>query len=597
MFGKLLHVDLGTEAFGDHVVPEEAVRKYIGGKGLGIYLLDSMTAPGTGALDQGNALFSLTGPFTGTIFPTSGRFVVVTKSPLTGMYVDSHSGGHFAKELRRAGYDGIIVTGKAERPVFLWIEDGRAELRDASTLWGKSVDETVSAVRGMTDDKARVAVIGPAGENLVPLATITIDSDSDQTRAGVAGRGGAGAVMGSKNLKAIAAKGTGAITVAEEGPFREQVAEIVKAINANDQVHTRRIVGTSSLVESMSRTGILPTYNFQQGYFVPIYGIVSTNMRHYTKRDVACSNCPIICGKVLDDEGHAVKMEYESIALLGSNNGVGDMPSLARSVRVCNQLGLDTISAGNVVGFAMECRQRGILPEAPEFGDAGGQAELLEDMAYRRGLGALLADGVKAAAERVGKGTDHFAIHVKGMELPGYEPRATWGMALAYATSDRGGCHQRAWTVLGELDGYLPRFSTEGMAATVKTIQDERAAAYSLVVCDFAPYEQERALACLRHVTGWDITEEEYLAAGERTWNHTRLFNAREAGISKKDDTLPPRMLEDPLPMPPRGEEKVSLGRMELDRMLDEYYELRGWDREGRPRADTLKRLGIEARS
>lgn len=459
------------------------------------------------------------------------------------------------------------------------------------------MDETVSAVRGMTDDKARVAVIGPAGENLVPLATITVDSDSDQTRAGVAGRGGAGAVMGSKNLKAIAAKGTGAITVAEEGPFREQVAEIVKAINANDQVHTRRIVGTSSLVESMSRTGILPTYNFQQGYFVPIYGIVSTNMRHYTKRDVACSNCPIICGKVLDDEGHAVKMEYESIALLGSNNGVGDMPSLARSVRVCNQLGLDTISAGNVVGFAMECRQRGILPEAPEFGDADGQAELLEDMAYRRGLGALLADGVKAAAERVGKGTDHFAIHVKGMELPGYEPRATWGMALAYATSDRGGCHQRAWTVLGELDGYLPRFSTEGMAATVKTIQDERAAAYSLVVCDFAPYEQERALACLRHVTGWDITEEEYLAAGERTWNHTRLFNVREAGVSRKDDALPPRMLEDPLPMPPRGEQKVSLGRGELDKMLDEYYELRGWNRDGRPRTETLKRLGIEARS
>ncbi len=596
MYGKFLHVDLGSGSFRDHVVPEEIARKYIGGKGLGVYLLDSLMPPGTGALDPGNVLIFLTGPFTGTAFPTSGRFVVVTRSPLTGMYVDSHAGGHFAKELRMAGYDGIIVTGKADRPVYLWLEDGKAELRDASDLWGKTVDDTVFAVREKTDGSARVAVIGPAGENLVPIATITMDSDSDKSRAGVAGRGGSGAVMGSKNLKAIAVRGTGTIPVPEEGPFREQVAEIVKAINANDQIHTRRIVGTSSLVESMSRTGILPSYNFQQGYFVPIYGLVSTNLRHYTKRDVACSNCPIICGKVLEDDGHPVKVEYESIALLGSNNGVGKMPLLTKAVRICNQLGLDTISAGGIVGFAMECRQKGILPEAPEFGDAEGQAKLLEDIAYRRGLGAVLAEGVRAAAGEIGKGTDHFAIHVKGMELPGYEPRATWGMALAYATSDRGGCHQRAWTVLGELDGHLPRFSTEGMAKTVKTVQDERAAAYSLVVCDFAPYSQERALACLGHVTGWDISEEEYLTAGERIWNHIRMFNIREAGISRKDDTLPPRMFEDPLPMPPRGEEKVSLKREDFDRMLDEYYELRGWDSDGRPKAETVERLGIQVR-
>ncbi len=596
MFGKLLHVDLGSGTFKDHNVPEDVTRKYLGGKGLGIYLLDSLLAPGTKPLDPGNVLMFLTGPFTGTTFPTSGRFVVVTKSPLTGMYVDSHSGGHFAKEMRMAGYDGIIVTGKASRPVYLWLKDGKAEIRDAGDLWGKNVDDTVHAVREITDADAKVAVIGPAGENLVPIANITMDSDSDKFRAGVAGRGGTGAVMGSKNLKAVAVRGTGTIPIAEEDAFKGQVAEIVKAINASDQIHTRRIVGTSSLVESMSRTGILPTYNFQQGYFVPIYGIVSTNLRHYTKRDVACSNCPIVCGKVLEDDGHPVKVEYESIALLGSNNGVGKMPLLAKSIRICNQLGLDTISAGGVVGFAMECRQKGILPEAPEFGDAEGQAKLLEDIAYKRGLGALLSNGVRAAAEGIGKGTDHFAIHVKGLELPGYEPRATWGMALAYATSDRGGCHQRAWTVLGELDGHLPRFSTDGMARTVKTVQDERAAAYSLVVCDFAPYSQERALACLRHMTGWDITEEDYLTAGERIWNHIRMFNIREAGISRKDDTLPPRMFEDPLPMPPRGEEKVSLPRKDFDTMLEEYYSLRGWDNDGRPEAATADRLGITVR-
>ena len=272
MYGKFLHVDLGSGSFMDHVVPEEIARKYIGGKGLGVYLLDSMMAPGTGALDPGNVLIFLTGPFTGTAFPTSGRFVVVTRSPLTGMYVDSHAGGHFAKELRMAGYDGIIVTGKADRPAYLWLEDGKAELRDASDLWGKTVDDTVFAVREKTDGNARVAVIGPAGENLVPIATITMDSDSDKSRAGVAGRGGTGAVIGSKNLKAIAFRGTGSIPIAEEGPFREQVAEIVKAINANDQIHTRRIVGTSSLVESMSRTGILPSYNFQQVTSCPSTG-------------------------------------------------------------------------------------------------------------------------------------------------------------------------------------------------------------------------------------------------------------------------------------------------------------------------------------
>ncbi len=597
MFGKLLHADLSSGSFSDHIVPEEVLRQYIGGKGLGIYLLDSLMEPGTGALDPGNVLMFLTGPFTGTTFPTSGRFVVVTKSPLTGMYVDSHAGGHFAKELRMSGYDGIIVTGKCDRPSYIWLDDGKAEIRKAEDLWGKTVDDTVTAVRDSTDPGARVAVIGPAGENLVPIATITIDSDSDKTRAGVAGRGGTGAVMGSKNLKAIAVKGIGSIQLLNESAFREQVTEIIKGINASDSIHTRRIVGTASLVESMSRTGILPTNNFQQGYFTPIYGLTSTNLRHYTKRDVACSNCPIVCGKVLEDEGHPVKVEYESIALLGSNNGIGKMPQLAKAVRVCNQLGLDSISAGVAVSFAMECRQRGILPDAPEFGDSEGQVGLLEDIAYRRGLGATLAKGVRAAAREIGEGTDHFAIHVKGMELPGYEPRATWGMALAYATSDRGGCHQRAWTVLGELDGLLPRFSTEGMALTVKSAQDERAAAYSLVVCDFAPYAQGRALACLKHVTGWDLSEEEYLLAGERIWNHIRLFNIREAGISRKDDTLPPRMFEDPLPMPPRGEHTVSLARKDFDRMLDEYYSLRDWDADGRPTEAALKRLGIRQRT
>jgi len=310
------------------------------------------------------------------------------------------------------------------------------EIRDAGKLWGKTVDETVDAVREETDSKAHVAVIGPAGENQVTIATITVDKDSDPWRAGIAGRGGSGAVMGSKNLKAVAVRGTGPVPMKDEKALRARSTELAKAITANPQIHTRRVVGTSSL--------ILPTNNFQRGYFTPIYGLTSTNLRFHTKRDVACFNCPIVCGKVLQDDGHDTKVEYESIALLGSNNGIGSIIDVTRAVRICNELGMDSISAGGIVGFAMECKERGLLPDAPSFGDSDGQAALLKDMAFKKGLGELLSDGVRRAAAKIGQGTEDFAIAVKGLELPGYEPRATWGMALAYATSDRGACHRSA---------------------------------------------------------------------------------------------------------------------------------------------------------
>ncbi len=594
MFGKLLHIDLSTQTTREQVVPGDVVARYLGGKGLGIYLQDTLMPPGTGALEPANPLCFLTGPLTGTPFPTSGRFVVTTKSPLTGMYVDSHSGGHFAPAVRRAGYDGIVVTGKASKPVYLWLDDGKVEFRDATAVWGKTVDGAVEAVRAETAPDARVAVIGPAGENGVRFATITVDKDSDKERAGIAGRGGCGAVMGSKNLKALAVRGTGTIPLEDETSFRKETSIIIKDMLAQDQSHIRRTVGTASLVEPMSRTGILPTRNFQQGFYNPIYGLTSSNLRYHTKRDVACAGCPMVCGKVLQADGVDTKVEYESIALLGSNNEIGKMEDLTRAVKVCNQMGMDTISAGGVVAFAMECSEKGMANNLPSFGDAEGQVKLLEQIADREGPGDMLADGVREAAKRMGGGSEHFAIHTKGMELPGYEPRATWGMALAYSTADRGGCHQRAWTVLGELDGDLPRFSTDGMALTVKTTQDERAAAYSLVVCDFAPYDQQRMLACLKYGIGLEMTEEEYVKAGERIWNHIRLFNIREAGISRAEDTLPPRMLKDPLPMPPRGEQTAAMTPEILGSMLDEYYKLRGWDSNGIPTEDAAKRLGLE---
>jgi len=593
MFGRMLVVDLSKGTTREEAIEPSVVSSYLGGKGLGIYLLDKMSEKGADPLSEGNPLLFLTGPFTGTPFPTSGRFTIVTKSPHTGIFVDSHIGGHFGHTLRKAGYDVIAVTGKAPEPVYLWIDDGSVEIRDAKAHWGKTVGETVDAVRAETDPKAHVAVIGPAGENKVTIANITVDKDSDPWRAGIAGRGGSGAVMGSKNLKAVAIRGTGPVPMKDEKALRARSTELARAITANPQIHTRRVVGTSSLVEAMSRTGILPTNNFQKGYFTPIYGLTSTNLRFHTKRDVACFNCPIVCGKVLQDDGHDTKVEYESIALLGSNNGIGSIIDVTRAVRICNELGMDSISAGGIVGFAMECKERGLLPDAPSFGDSDGQAALLKDMAFKKGLGELLSDGVRRAAAKIGQGTEAFAIAVKGLELPGYEPRATWGMALAYATSDRGACHQRAWTVLGELDGILPRFKTEGMALKVKMTQDERAAAYSLVVCDFTPYDQDAVYPSLADAAGIDMDPDSYLSVGERIWNHIRLFNIREGGISRKDDTLPPRMFNEPLPMPPRGDDTVTLTKEAFDAMLDEYYEMRKWDKNGIPSPEILKKLGL----
>ncbi|AER67273.1 Aldehyde ferredoxin oxidoreductase [Thermovirga lienii DSM 17291] len=593
MYCRMLVVDLSMERSWVEEIEEEAIKKYIGGKGLGIYLLDKMLPKGTPPLEKENVLLFLTGPLTGTSFPTSGRFVVATKSPLTNMYVDSHAGGHFAPAMRRAGFEVLVIKGRASKPSYIWIDDDRIEIREAQHLWGMQVDETVEAVRNETSHEAHVATIGPAGENLLPIATITFDKDSDPWRAGVAGRAGTGSVMGSKNLKAVALRGSKSIPIKDETNLRKLTSEIARLAMESPAIHRRRTVGTSALVEPMSRTGILPSYNFRQGYFHPIYGLTSANLRYHTKRDVACFNCPIVCGKILDGGGKDTKVEYESIALLGSNDGIGSMPELAKAISVCNQMGMDTISAGGIVAFAMECKDRGILHEAPSFGDAEGQRKLLEDIAFRRGLGAILADGVKEASKRIGKGTEEFAIEVKGLELPGYDPRATWGMALAYATSDRGGCHQRAWTVLAELDGILPRFGTEGIALKVKTTQDERAAAFSLVVCDFLPYDQNVIYPCLEHAAGLEMSEKEYLEAGERIWNHIRMFNIREANISRKDDYLPKRMYHDPIPMPPRGEDKVSLPKELFDKMLDEYYMLRGWNEDGIPEEGTLGRLGL----
>jgi aldehyde:ferredoxin oxidoreductase len=413
--------------------------------------------------------------------------------------------------------------------------------------------------------------------------------------------------MGSKNLKAVAVKGTKPVPVADDAGMKALVRDLMGRVMKSPGVHSLRVLGTAALVEPMNRTGILPCFNFSRGYLDDAHALNGANLRYHAKRDAGCFNCPIVCGRVMPVDGRDVKVEYEALALLGASCGITDVVDVARAIAVCNDMGMDVISAGGVLAFAMDVSAQGLgedLPSLwgaapgnggalPSFGDAAGQVALLEKIARRQGIGDLLAEGSKKAGETMGGEAGSLAVHAKGMELPGYDPRSSWGMALAYATADRGGCHQRAWTVMPEIDGAVERFSAEGTARIVKALQDDRAAAYSLVVCDFLPMETADALRGLKAAAGIELDEAGYLEVGERAWNLARLFNLRHAGPEGLKDTLPPRVLREPLPMPPQGKTAVSLTPWDLELMLDDYYSLRGWDSRGHPGDSTLVRLGL----
>ena len=594
--GKNLEVDLTKKEVKITDLNEEWARMFIGGKGLGAKLLYESVKPGLDPLAPGNPLIFITGPLTATSASTSGRWAVVTKSPHTGIFLDSQVGGHFGAQLKMAGFDCLTVRGKADAPVYLHIKDGQCRILDAPELWGKGVFETERTLKKRYPG-AKVGSIGPAGENLVSYACISFDLYRQ------AGRGGAGAVMGSKNLKAVVAEGSYKVGYANPDGFAAKVKSLRKLISDHPVMMERREIGTPLWVAKANRAGFLPTRNFSSGVFELADEISGETMRRrIVVKNKACYGCPILCGKLsrVDEGKHqGIEVEgpeYETIALLGSNCGIGSIEAVAHANMLCDDLGLDTISTGGVIGFAMECYRKGILQDTDglhlEFGDENALLAMIEKIARREGIGELFSGGVRKAAQAIGQGTEKFAIHVKRLELPGVDPRGAWGMALAYATSDRGGCHQRCWTPSAELAGALKRFSTEGIAQFVKDTQDERAACFSLVLCDFAPFSVEDFVELLNLATGFDLTEAEYLAAGERIWNLTRMFNVRE-GMRRRDDTLPARLMEEPLP---EGEAKGQVVTREvLDSMLDEYRKLRGWNEEGIPGEDKLRELGLHS--
>ncbi len=597
--GKILTIDLEKNLSNTEQTNLKDAKNFIGAKGLGAKILFDRLLVGSDPLSPDNLLIFSTGPLTGTLAQTSGRGTVVTKSPQTGLFVDSHFGGFFAMEMKKAGWDFIIVKGKSKKPIFVIINNLKVEFKDAGQIWGKECIKTHNWLQENLG-KSRTAVIGPAGENLVKFSAITFDGHRH------AGRAGTGAVMGSKNLKAIALKGSEKIPIHNPVEFKKKANEVLKQIQENDFVPKRRKFGTPYWVDVVNSEGFIPTRNYQEGNFEHGEKINAESMqKNIVDKGGACFNCVIACWNKSSVKSGPFKgttlvgPEYETIALMGSNLGMSSIEDIAYLNSRCNELGMDTISLGGVLGFAIEAYEKNIISIDDLSGSNIGWgkpkqlARLIEDIAFRKTkLSDILAEGVKEASEKLGDKSIDFAVHCKRLEIPGYDPRGVFGMALAYATSDRGACHQRAWTVKAEL--YVPefnRFSFENKANIVKEVQDERAAFFSLVLCDFAPISEENCVDMWNLSTGFTHTVESYLKCGERIWNLIRLFNLRE-GLDPEEDMLPPRIFNDSFTKgPAKG---VKIKKKEFLKSLQEYYMLRGWDENGIPKKVKLKELGLE---
>lgn len=590
--GKLLRVDLGNRTIKTEALDVETARKFIGGRGLATKFLVDELDPGVDALSPANKLIFVTGPLTGTNTPTGGRYMVVTKSPLSGTVACSNSGGFWGAELKFAGYDLIIFEGKAASPVYLSIADDQVSLHDAGHLWGKVVSETTHALEQAHGDKAKVATIGPAGENLSRIACIM----NDLGRA--AGRSGVGAVMGSKNLKAIVVRGTGRVGVAQPDQLREAASICMKKIREHGVTgQGLPAYGTAVLVNIINENGVYPTRNFQFGTFDRADETSGETLAEkYLKKKDPCFRCPIACGRYCEvDDIKGAGPEYETVWAFGADCGVSELADIIKANYWCNEMGLDTISAGATIAAAMELYQRGYLKQedlggGPELTWGNGQAiiEWTKRMGTATGLGAQMAQGSYRLCEL--HGAPELAMTVKKLELPAYDPRGIQGHGVQYATSNRGGCHVRGYMISPEILGVpekLDRFSLEGKPAWVKTFQDFTAAIDSSGLCLFTSFAMsaDDYAALVNAVTGTGFSGSSFIQAGERIWNLERVFNLR-AGVEA--DTLPRRLLEQPLPDGP------SKGWVhQLDALLPLYYQTRGWNARGVPSREKLAELGL----
>lgn len=609
LMGKLLRVNLTEGSILQEEIPEEKAKNFLGGRGLGTkYLFDELT-PGIDPLGPENKLIFMTGLLTGTPSPSASRYSVVTKSPLTNIWAQSSSGGRWGVDLKQSGFDGIIFEGISERPVYLTIDDEKAELRDATDLWGKNVSETTQLLKERLGDTFNVASIGTAGENLVKYAAIM----NDLHRA--AGRCGVGAVMGSKRLKAIAVRGTKKIKFAHEKAFQKVANKQFELLGESMLGAGLQAYGTTLVLDMVNVCGGLPTRNWQTGvcsFAEEINGEALSEK--VLVSPVGCFACPIKCGRNSEirkgpyagQKGEGP--EYETVGTLGAMCNISDLEAITMAHYLCNDYGLDTISCGSTIAFTMECFEKGILTKENSegleiaFGDPEVMIALVHKIAKREGIGDLLAEGTRHMAQRLGHGSERFAMNVKGLELPAYDSRGAKITGLAFATANRGGDHITAYIqaptylaapflVIEESEIQDPLQENPEEAKVVKDLEDALTVFDAAGCCKFMgmALDAQEWSDIITTLTGWEFGVEEFRKTGERIYNLERAFNVRE-GLTRADDTLPKRLLEEPLP---EGPAEGHVNNLEI--LLNPYYEFRRWDKTtGKPTPEKLRELGLE---
>jgi len=609
--GRILHVTLPDRIREDRV-PDDVAKRLLGGRGLSAYILYDGLKADVNPFGPENKIIFATGPFAYYGVPGGTRYIAAAKSPLTGILGFSSAAGDFGPEIRSAGYDAIVVDGASNEPVYLWVHDGEAEIKEAGKFWGSNTGETTEGIRkDHGDKKIKVASIGIGGENLVKYACII----SDFHRA--AGREGMGAVMGSKKLKAVAVRGTKKVDIASPEKLKKYSGEIVKILGGSTATKDFRKFGTASSVLPLDEDGILPTMNFSRGTFENAEEISGETMtKAILVSNLACTGCPVGCIRSVKTEEVDPKYggpEYETIGAFGSLLLNKDLRAIAKANELCNKHSIDTISTGVCIAFAMECYEKGLLGKKDvqglnlSWGNSKVIIQLVEKIARREGLGNLLAEGVRAAAEKIGKGSEDFAMHVKGSELPMHEARGKKGLGLSYATSNRGACHlqsahdpdfEKPSNKLAKEFGVvepISRFETKAKPRIIIRSQDYQALMDSLVICKFVGFwndvTSEHVGSVLSAITGWDVSVEDLFQIGERVYNLERIFNVRE-GIRREHDLLPKRLSA---PLPEGASVGMRIAKEELEEMKDEYYRIRGWDiQTGVPSEKKLTELTLQ---
>lgn len=601
--GKLLWVDLASGKVSTTILGEAEARGYLAGSGLGAKLIHDRLTKIRGPLDPSNLLCFLPGLLCGTVVPGANRTAVCAVSPATGAWGEARAGGAWGPLLKYAGYDGVLFTGKAKRPVYIWIEDQRVEIRPAEKLWGKGFYETDERLLQETHKDAIVAAIGPAGEKLSRMACVMFEGRYARS----AGRTGMGAVMGSKHLKAVVVRGRGGVPVADAAGLLRRSA----AYGGKEKQRFKRNfeLGTAGGVMGVEAVGDMPIHNFLGGRWTEKAERISgqTMFQKYGKHERSCLSCPSNCTLVVDIPGTAVghAPEYETIGAFGSMCENDQIEIIARCNELCNDYGLDTISAGNTVAFAMEAVEKGLLTEEDlggiplRWGDGEAMIALLHKIGRREGIGDVLADGTRPAAERLGKEFGDMVVEVKGVEVPMHDPRAYWSNAVNYAVANRGACHMEGVTFTVEsglpfpdlgyttpMDPYIP----DGKAQLAVKMHDLMAIYDGLGVCKFyivVSYGPTILAEWLNYCTGWKVTPEELMRTAERIFNVKRLINIAR-GLTRKDDSLPKRLLS-----VPQRDDIGPVDPQAMERMLMEYYRLRGWDERGAPTRERLKALQL----